>query len=151
MRCCMILAPTGGLHRRADEPRGLRFLTSAATLAAATPNDARKLITDLEGDAALKPQRVAEGEVLVDASARIALIKHLDALHAEPCRGPQQDDLVVSLSEIEAKSSSALKPSSAFAPISGRPSTRSSCGARPPSASSCRSTPTTRARRCRLR
>ena len=82
---------------------GACFLTSAATLAAATPNDARKLVTDLEGDATLKPQRVAEGEVLVDASARTALIKHLDALHAEPCQGPQQDDLVVSLSEIEAK------------------------------------------------
>ena len=82
---------------------GAPFLTSAATLAAATPNDARKLITDLEGDAALTPQRAAKGEVLVDASARIALIKHLGALHAEPCQGPQQDDLVVSLSEIEAK------------------------------------------------
>ena len=88
---------------------GAPFLTSAAALAAAMHEDAQKLVAELHGDAALKPQCVADGDVLVDAHARAALINHLDGLHAEPRQGAQPmssrpDDLVVGLSEIEARS-----------------------------------------------
>jgi hypothetical protein len=87
---------------------GALFLTSAAALAAATHEDTQKLVAELHGDAALKPQCVADGDVLVDAHARAALISHLDSLHAEPRQGAQPigsrpDDLVVGLSEIEAR------------------------------------------------
>ena len=88
---------------------GARFLASPITLTTATPEDAQQLVADLHGNSALKPQSVAEGDVIVGASARDELIKHLDALHAKALHGPprmnaRMDDLVVGLSEIEARS-----------------------------------------------